>query len=192
MAYYKSVFVALLSLGSIVIMALPGMARPATIANEANIRSGPSTRAERIDGLPQGTPLEILKVMYGIKDNVRCWYYVRSTGDLKTVGWVASTLVDLEPSDDIYAKLVGGEDSIINIRSAPNINSRILHTGVIRDVVKVGKPVKTKDRNRDDDDEPGSNLWYPVTYPNGAAGWIRGDSIYTFRQGSQTLPCTIN
>ncbi len=172
MKFPKLLTVGLLSLGAIVVSALPSMARPAFIYSEANVRSEPSISARRIDGLPQGTPLEVLRVESGADS--RGWYYVRSMGELRTEGWVSASLVNFEPSDRQYGTLSGKPGDVINIRSTSSLNSRVKHTGTPGDLVEVGQFSQGRSGNR-----PGDpwEKWYYITYPNGSAGWVRGDLI---------------
>jgi Bacterial SH3 domain len=180
MKFPKLLTIGLLSLSAIVLNALPSLARPALIDYEANLRSGPSMEADRIDGLPKGMPLEVLRIMPGIGQKIERWYYVRSTGDLHTEGWVTSSLVRFEASNQNYGTLAGSEGDVINIRSAPNLQSRVVHTGVLGDLVKVGESKFVplgKDYGRT------GYRWYNVTYPNSASGWVRGDLINVWPQG---------
>jgi SH3-like domain-containing protein len=166
MKFPKLLTIGLLSLGAIAVTALPSTARPGFIDFQANLRSGPSMEADRIDGLPEGTPLEILRVVPGTGDNERHWYYVRSTGNLRTEGWVTSSLVRFEVSNQNYGTLAGSDGDVINIRSAPNTRSRVLHTGVRGDLVEVGESSLQS-----------GYRWYRITYSNGSSGWVRGDLI---------------
>jgi Bacterial SH3 domain len=172
MKFPKLLTVGLLSLGTIVVSALPSMARPGFIYSEANVRSAPSINAQRIDGLPEGTSLEILRVESGA--DRRGWYYVRSSGQLRTEGWVTASLVRFEQNDRQYGTLSGDPGDVINIRSAPNLQSRVKHSGTTGDLVEVGESSQGRAGNR-----PGDpwERWYYVTYPNGSAGWVRSDLI---------------
>jgi SH3-like domain-containing protein len=171
MKFPKLLTVGLLSLGTIVISALPSMARPGYIYSEANVRSAPSVNARRIDGLPTGTPLEILRVDSG-RDS-RGWYYVRSTGQLRTEGWVSSALVNFEQDGRQYGTLRGSDGDVINIRSEHNTGSRIKHTGMAGDLVEVGESRVGRSMRQSES----GYTWYQVTYPNGASGWVRSDLI---------------
>jgi Bacterial SH3 domain len=168
----KSLVVGLLSVTALMVAALPGMARPGTIDIEANVRADASLQAEVLDGLPVGTSVEVLKI---VTEPTRgdYWYYLRSTGRLKTQGWVRSNLVRLKPSNESYGTLAGESGDVINIRSAPSTQGEVLHTGVLGDLVTVGRS-----KNSD-----GGYRWHYVTYPNGAAGWVRGDLINVWPKG---------
>jgi SH3-like domain-containing protein len=174
MKFSKLLMVGLLSLGAIAASALPSMARPGYIYSEANVRSEPSIKADRIDGLPTGTPLEIARVYAG-------WYYVRSTGQLRTEGWVSSALVRFEQTGRRYGNLVGEFDDVINIRSGPSLKSPVKHTGATGDLVEVGESSQGRSGNR-----PGDpwEKWHYVTYPNGASGWVRNDLIAVWPKSS--------
>jgi hypothetical protein len=168
MTFRKSLVIGLLSLSAVVAGALPSLARSATIGYEANIRSGPSLYTSRIDGLPEGTPLEVLRIVADTDSETQThWYYVRSTGRLKTEGWVTSTLVNFNPSDRSYGTITGEPGDVINIRSAPSLNGRVLHTGIMGDLVMLGDSEIDSDGYR----------WHYVIYPNQAAGWVRADLI---------------
>jgi uncharacterized protein YgiM (DUF1202 family) len=167
MKFSKLLMIGLFSVGAIATSALPGMARPGFTYSEANVRSGPSINARRIDGLPKGTPLEILRVHRG-------WYYVRSIGQLRTEGWMSVGVVDLEQNNRKYITLLGNLDDVINIRSTPSLGSRIQHTGAGGDLVEVSE---SKFVALGQGYGRAGYYWYYITYPNGASGWVRGDLI---------------
>jgi Bacterial SH3 domain len=175
----KSLVVGLLSVSALMVAALPGMARPGTIDIEANVRADASFQAEVLDGLPVGTSVEVLKV---VTEPTRgdYWYYLRSTGKLKTQGWVRSNLVRFEPSDKSYGTLGGEPGDVINIRSAPSTQGEVLHTGVLGDLVMVGR---SKFVPLGNDYGRTGHRWHYVTYPSGAAGWVRGDLISVWPKG---------
>jgi Bacterial SH3 domain/GW (Gly-Tryp) dipeptide domain len=174
----KSLVVGLLSVTALMVAALPGMARPATINIEVNLRSGPSIKTTRIDGLPAGTNVEVLKIV-NANDGEYNWYYVRSTGKLRTEGWVTNSAVNFNRSSQQYGTLAGGPDDRINIRSARNTRSEVLHTGVLGDLVTVDESRSTVG---DGYSRTGTS-WHHVTYPSGAAGWVRGDLINIWPKG---------
>jgi hypothetical protein len=168
MTFCKNLVIGLLSLSAVISAALPSLARPATISYEANLRSGPSLYTSRIDGLPEGTPLEVMRIVADTNSETQShWYYVRSTGRLKTEGWVTSSLVNFNASDRSYGTITGEAGDVINIRSAPNLNGKVLHTGVMGDVVMLG----------DSEIDNNGYRWHYVIYPNQAAGWVRADLI---------------
>jgi Bacterial SH3 domain len=181
----KSLVVGLLSVSALVVTALPGMARPATIASAhfgVNLRSGPSLQDTILDALPDQTPLEVLRIvnLEGGGEGRGDWYYVRSGGDLKTEGWVNGGHVSFLPSHQIYGTLTGEPGDVINLRSAPSTQSEVLHTGVLGDLVTVGK---SKFVPLGNDYGRTGYRWHYVTYPSGAAGWVRGDLIAVWPKG---------
>jgi hypothetical protein len=168
MTFHKNLVIGLLSLSALIAGALPSLARSATISYEANLRSGPSLYTSRIDGLPEGTPVEVMRILADTDSETQSyWYYVRSTGRLKTEGWVTSTLVKFNSRNFSYRTLVGDPGDVINIRSAPNLDGTVLHTGVVGDLVRLSE--SKIDRN--------GYRWHYVIYPNQAAGWVRADFI---------------
>jgi hypothetical protein len=175
----KSLVVGWLSVTALIVVALPGMARPGTIDIEANVRADASLQADVLDGLPVGTTVEVLKI---VTEPTRgdYWYYLRSTGRLKTQGWVRSNLVRFKPDNQSYGTLAGEPGDVINIRSAPSTQSDVLHTGVLGDLVTVGESTSfplSDPRGRM------NYRWHYVTYPSGAAGWVRSDLISIWPNG---------
>jgi uncharacterized protein YgiM (DUF1202 family) len=170
MIFRKTIVTGLLSFAALAISALPSMARPAMIdpAQRAgvNVRSEPSVDSTALDGLPAGAPIEVLNII----SNRTNWYYVRSSGRFATEGWVAGELIRFKPSSSTYGTLTADPGDNINIRSAPNTNSSIAHTGVMGDL------------GRSALDGNGSR-WYSVVYPNRASGWVRADLISVWPQG---------
>ena len=113
MLFRNYVVVSLLSIGAVIASALPGMTRPATIDIEANLRSEPSMSSSRIDGLPVGTSIEVLKIVNS-KDRYRGhWYYVRTNQRSSTEGWVSDSLVRFNVSNQNYGTLVGDRKSVV-------------------------------------------------------------------------------
>ncbi len=178
MIFSKRLIVGLLSIGAVMASALPSMARPATIDIEANVRSGPSINASRIDGLPVGTPVEVLKIVEGSRSR---WYYIQSIGEIQTEGWVDGDLIRFQPSKQSYGTLQGDRDDVINIRFAPSTRAKVSHTAVMGDLVVV-KEYRT---NREGD------RWYFVAFPNQASGWVRGDLISVWPKGC-IITCPAN
>lgn len=160
--------------------ALPSLARPATIDIEANVRSGPSFQSTRIDGLPKGTNVEVSRIIYEAarKDH---WYYVRSTGRLKTQGWVSSDLVRFAPSNATYGTLIGQLNGVINIRLGPSLKDPVQHMGVFGDLVRIKRSQFVPD-NGSRSSRIGYD-WHNIVYPNGATGWVRGDLIQVWPKG---------
>jgi uncharacterized protein YgiM (DUF1202 family) len=175
----KSLVVGLLSVTALMVAALPGMARPGTIDIEANVRSDASFQADVLDGLPVGTNVEVLKVVTD-PERGEYWYYLRSTGNLKTQGWVRSDLVRFKSNSQTYGTLAGEAGDVINIRSKPSTQGKVLHTGVLGDLVTVGESTSLPLS------DPRGRMnyhWHYVTYPSGAAGWVRSDLIDLWPKG---------
>ncbi|MGI0491713.1 SH3 domain-containing protein [Alkalinema pantanalense CENA528] len=182
MSLIKRSVIGLLGLGLVMVNALPGMARPASIDSEgwgAMVRSGPSLKTRSLDSLPHGTPVEVLRITTS-PDSGLYWYYLRSTGKLRTEGWVAGELVSFKSSNQTYGTLAGSPDDVINIRSAPSLKGNVVHTGVVGDLVTVGRS------SRD-----AGYRWYYITYPNGSKGWVREDLISVWPQGC-IITCPAN
>ncbi|MEB3292478.1 MAG: SH3 domain-containing protein [Synechococcales bacterium] len=176
---------ALLSLGTMVMGALPSMARPGTIDAPdfgVNLRLRPSSQAPVIDALPDRTPIEILRIVNNPEpqESGVDWYYVRSTGRLKTEGWIRSGYLRFQPSNQIYGTLAGEPNDVINIRSTPSTQARVLHTGLVGDLVLVGQ---SKFVPLGNGYGRTGYQWHYITYPNGAAGWVRGDLISVWPRG---------
>jgi hypothetical protein len=179
MIFCKSLVVGLLTVGGLIASALPGVARPATIGIEANVRSAASLQATVLDGLPVGTNVEVLNITFEPKRG-DYWYYLRATGNLKTEGWVRSNLVNFGLTHDAYGTLSGDQGDVINIRSTPSTQGEVLHTGVLGDLVTVGR---SKFVPLGNDYGRTGHRWHYVTYPSGAAGWVRGDLINVWPKG---------
>jgi uncharacterized protein YgiM (DUF1202 family) len=172
MLFRKTIVTGLLSFAALAINALPSMARPAMIDPDqragVNVRSEPSVDSTALDGLPAGAPIEVLNII----SNRTNWYYVRSSGRFATEGWVAGELIRFKPSSSTYGTLTGDPGDNINIRSAPSTTSSILHTGVMGDLVSVGRSALVS-----------GYRWYVVVYPNGSSGWVRADLISVWPKG---------
>ncbi len=180
MIFRKTWVIGLLSVSALMVSALPGMARPGTIESAyfgVNLRSGPSLQDTVLDALPDKTPIAVLRIVNSEGQN---WYYVRSRGNLKTEGWIDGGYVSFLPSEQIYGTLAGEPGDVINIRSTPSTQSEVLHTGALGDLVTVGRSQFVPLGN-----SYGRTgyRWHYVTYPSGAAGWVRGDLINVWPKG---------
>jgi Bacterial SH3 domain len=167
---FQSLLIGLLSLGAVVSSSLPGLAQPGTISIEASVRAEASLQAQVLDGLPVGTPVEVLRVVYEPSRGDH-WYYLTSKGSLKTRGWVRSDLINLRSDGKTYGVL--GEptqqlDDVVNLRSGPGLRHQIAHTGIMGDLVEMGG-VSRRDH--------AGYRWNYITYPNGSWGWVREDLI---------------
>lgn len=182
----KFVVATVLSISAVMVGALPSMARPGTIDSPhfgVNLRSSPSAQSTVLDALPDRTPVEILRIINqpdrtgGVN-----WYYVRSTGRLKTEGWIRDGYLRFQSSNQIYGTLAVQQSyDVINIRSAPSTQGRVLHTGAFGDLVMVGRSARGE----------GGYRWYYITYPNQAAGWVREDLISIWPKGC-IITCPVN
>lgn len=175
--FRSGVVAGLLSIAALTVDALPGMARPASIdpaqTGGVNVRSGPSLQTMAIDSLPGGTPIEVLNIVGNENVGSPYWYYIRSTGRVTTEGWVASELIRFNSSRQTYGTLTGDPGDTINIRSAPNTDEAVLHTGIVGDLVTVGRSMRGDE----------GYIWRYVTYPNRSSGWVRADLIAVWPKG---------
>lgn len=163
--------VALLSFGTLIAGTLPSMARPATLTTDSNLRTGASLTATVLEVLPPGSNVEVLNITVGNDGNY--WYYVRPEVEGTPDGWIRSNLVSFKPSSKSYATLTGNRGDKINVRSAPSLQSKILHYGLEGDLVMVSESFKEYDSYR----------WYRVKFPNNAAGWVREDLLSVWPKG---------
>jgi uncharacterized protein YgiM (DUF1202 family) len=138
--------------------ALPAMARPATLITDTNLRTDPSLTATVSRVLPRGCNLEVLNIR--LADNGVYWYYVRAQVQGRAEGWVVSSLTEFEPSQKRYATLAGDRGDTINVRSAPSLDSNILHYGLPGDLVTVEESFKEFQGYR----------WHRVKFPSNATG----------------------
>jgi uncharacterized protein YgiM (DUF1202 family) len=173
----KIILTGLLTITTLLTSVLPSFARPATIKIEANVRAGASLHSSVLDGLPVGIDVEVLRVVYEPKRG-DYWYYLRSTGQLKTQGWVRSNLVSFFSSKQVYGTLLGEPNDVINIRSGPSLDYSVKHMGVMGDLVQVNRSEFIANHGS----RAGYN-WHNITYPNGATGWVRGDLINVWLKG---------
>jgi uncharacterized protein YgiM (DUF1202 family) len=167
----KSWLVGLCSVGAVMLAAMPGMARPATLDTDANVRSGASRRSPVEETLSKGAPVEVTNIVLG--DDGNYWYYVKSPIEGTASGWVRGDLVRFGSSQSRYGTLGGDRGDRINVRSGPGTDREILHYGLSGDLVTVGRSQYEYD----------GDFWYEVTFPNGASGWVREDLIAVWPKG---------
>ena len=179
MSFVTKCVVGLLSFGALMASALPAIARPATLIADTNLRTDPSLTATVSRVLPRGCNLEVLNIR--LADNGVYWYYVRSQVQGRAEGWVVSSLTEFEPSQKRYATLAGDRSDTINVRSAPNLNSNILHYGVPGDLVTVEESSQQFQGYR----------WHRVKFPSNATGWVREDLLSIWPQGC-IITCPAN
>jgi uncharacterized protein YgiM (DUF1202 family) len=177
MVLHKSWLMGLCSVGAVLLAAMPGMARPATLDTDANVRSRASLQAPVAEILSAGATVEVTNIV--LADDGNHWYYVQSAIEGTASGWVRSDLVRFESSQARYGTLGGDRGDRINVRSGPGTDRSILHYGLSGDLVKVG-------RTRYDGD-----VWYEVTFPNRASGWVREDLIAVWPKGC-VITCPVD
>jgi uncharacterized protein YgiM (DUF1202 family) len=175
----KSLLMGLCSVGAVMLAAMPGMARPATLDTDANVRSGASLQAPIEETLEKGAPVEVLNIV--VADDGNHWYYVESPIEGTASGWVRGDLVRFKSSRLDYGTLAGDRGDKINVRSGPGTDRRILHYGLSGDLVVVGESYKEFMHDR----------WYQVKFPNGAEGWVREDLISRWPHGC-VLSCPVD
>ena len=152
-------------LSALLMMILGGAAMAATVTftGNSNVRSGPSINASSIGTVNSGTCLEY---MYETSTDSRgvMWYKVLYNG---RAAWVSSkySYVDDDEGRDEYMWVQVYGDS--NVRSAPDLNARILGTVFHGTSLDYLFSTFRDDRGVD---------WYRVSY-NGGEGWI--SSKYT-------------
>ncbi len=166
----KSWLMGLCSVGAVMLTAMPGMARPATLDATANVRTRASRQAPVAEILSKGAPVEVVNIV--LTDDGNHWYYVTSPIEGTASGWVRSDLVRFKSSNLKYGTLGGDRGDKINVRSGPGTDREILHYGLSGDLVTVG-------RSQYD----GYYVWYEVKFPNGSAGWVRQDLIAVWPKG---------
>jgi hypothetical protein len=171
MSFITKLTAGFLSVGTLMVGILPVMARPATLEARSNLRSDTSTTASVLEILPKGSYLEVLNIRVGNDSNY--WYYTQPEGKGSPAGWIRSDLVRFKPSDQRYATLGGSRRDKINVRSAPNLNSKVLHYGLSGDLVTIEDSYK----------EYGKQSWYRVKFTSNAIGWIREDLLSIWPNG---------
>jgi uncharacterized protein YgiM (DUF1202 family) len=168
----KNLLIGLCSVGAVMLAAMPGMARPATLDTTANVRSAASLQAPIEETLSKGAPVEVMNIV--LADDGNHWYYVISPIEGTASGWVRSDLVRFKSNNLKYGTLTGDRGDKINVRSGPGIDRRILHHGLSGDLVTVGRPQY---------DGYDGDMWYEVKFPNGSAGWVREDLVSVWPKG---------
>jgi uncharacterized protein YgiM (DUF1202 family) len=171
MSFITKLTAGFLSVGTLIAGILPVMARPAILDARSNLRSDASVKASVLEILPKGSYLEVLNIRVGNDGNY--WYYIQPEGERTQVGWIRSDLVRFKPSDQRYATLGGSRRDKINVRSSPNLNSKVLHYGLSGDLVTIEDSYK----------EYGKQSWYRVKFTSNAIGWIREDLLSIWEEG---------
>jgi uncharacterized protein YgiM (DUF1202 family) len=171
MSFVTKLTAGLLSFGTLMAGILPVMARPATLDATSNLRSDTSITSSMLELLPKGSNVEVLNIRIGNDGNY--WYYIQPDVEGSQNGWVRSDLVRFQTSDKRYATLGGSRRDKINVRSGPNLNSKVLHHGLSGDLVTI----------EDSYQQYGKQSWYRVKFASNATGWIREDLLSIWEKG---------
>lgn len=158
---------------------LPAMARPATLTSRSNLRTSASLTASVEEILSLGSNVEVLNITVG--DDGDYWYYVEPSVEGTLSGWIRSDLVSFQPSKKRYATIVGERGYKINVRSSPNLKSKVLYNGLSGDLVTV----------EDSYQQAGQYRWYRIKFPNNVTGWVREDLLSVWPQGC-IITCPAN
>jgi len=150
---------------------LPAMGRPATVTSRSNLRTGASLTASVEEILPIDSNVEVLNITVG--DDGNYWYYVQPQVEGTLSGWIRGDLVRFKPSNKRYATIAGSQGSKINVRSSPNLKSKVVHNGLSGDLVTVEDSYK----------QAGQYSWYRIKFPNNVTGWVREDLLSLWPQG---------
>ncbi|MEA5574027.1 SH3 domain-containing protein [Calothrix sp. UHCC 0171] len=169
----------LLTLGTLITGVLPAIARPATLDSRSNLRTEPSVKAPVEEILPSGSSVEVMNIR--LANDGKYWYYVQPKVEGRLSGWIRSDLVRFKLSNKRYATLAGNRGNKINVRSAPSLNSKVLHYGLSGDLVTVENTYT----------EYGKLRWYQVRFPSNATGWVREDLLSIWQQGC-IITCPTN
>ncbi|MBD2358519.1 SH3 domain-containing protein [Tolypothrix sp. FACHB-123] len=161
----------LLTVGTFMNTVLPAIARPATLTTDSNLRTSASLTATVADVLALGSNVEVLNITVG--DDGSYWYYVQPNRGKKAKGWIRGDLVRFQPSQKRYATIAGERGYTINVRSSPNLNSKVLYSAVSGDLVSV----------EDSFQKAGQYRWYRIQFPNNVSGWVREDLLSIWPQG---------
>jgi SH3-like domain-containing protein len=166
--FQAPMIIGLLGFGAILLSSVPAIARPAVVQADANVRSAPSLNAPVLEVLSRRGLVEVTRIQVG--EDGQTWYYAKSKIEGTAEGWVNSRLLGFFNQSNLTYGTLGGKRGAagdrINIRSAPGMDSEIRHYGLTGDVVQVD----TRQSNDGD-------LWHYITFPNGAAGWVRYNLI---------------
>lgn len=161
----------LLTFGTLTTGVLPVMARPATLASRSNLRTGASLTAPVEEILPSGSNVEVMNITLGNDGNY--WYYVQPEVEGTLSGWVRGDLVSFKLSNKRYATIAGKQGYKINVRSSPNLRSKVLYNALSGDLVTVEASYK----------EEGQYRWYRIKFPSNVIGWVREDLLSIWPQG---------
>ncbi|RCJ19706.1 hypothetical protein A6770_06090 [Nostoc minutum NIES-26] len=169
----------LLTFGTLMTGVLPAMARPATLTSRSNLRTDASLTAPVEEILPSGSNVEVLNITVGNDGDY--WYYVQPKVEGTLSGWVRSDLVSFQPSNKRYATIALNRGYKINVRSSPNLRSKVLYNAQSGDLVTVEDSYK----------EVGQYRWYRIKFPTNVTGWVREDLLSIWPQGC-IITCPAN
>ncbi len=161
----------LLAIGTLMTGVLPAIALPATVTTRSNLRTSASLTATVQEILPSGSNVEVVNITTG--DDGKYWYYVQPTVEGTQSGWVRSDLVSLNPGRKRYATIGGKRGYKINVRSSPNLSSRVFYNAALGDVVTI----------EDSYQKVGQYRWYRIKFPNYVTGWVREDLLSIWPKG---------
>lgn len=161
----------LLTFATLMAGILPAMARPATLTSRSNLRTSASLTASVEEILPLDSNVEVLNITVG--DDGDYWYFVQPKVEGTASGWIRSDLVSFKSSKKRYATIAGERGYKINVRSSPNLKSKVLHNALSGDLVTV----------EDSYQQAGQYRWYRIKFPNNVTGWVREDLLSIWPQG---------
>lgn len=162
---------ALLTFGTLMTGVLPAIALPGTVTSRSNLRTDASLTASVEEILTSGSNVEVLNITVGNDGNN--WYYVQPEVEGTLSGWVRSDLVSLKLDKKRYATIVGDRGDKINVRSSPNLKSKVLYNALSGDLVTIENSYK----------QGGQYRWYCIKFPNNVIGWVREDLLSIWPQG---------
>ncbi|MDZ8108606.1 MAG: SH3 domain-containing protein [Nostoc sp. DedQUE12a] len=171
MGLMRKLTAGLLTFGTLMTQVLPVMARPATLTSRSNLRTDASLNASVEEILPSGANVEVLNITVG--NDGEYWYYVQPKLEGTLSGWLRSDLVRFEVSNKRYATIAGKRGYKINVRSSPNLKSKVVYNALSGDLVTVEDSYK----------QPGQYRWYRIKFPSNVIGWVREDLLSIWPQG---------
>lgn len=179
MGFLKKLTVAALTVGVSVVSALPTMAVPGTLRTAGNLRTAPSLQAKVLEVLPSGGYVEVTNITVSSQGNY--WYYIQPKVEGTPSGWMSSDLIELQLGNKRYATIAGDRGNRVNVRSTPNMQSRIVYNGFFGDVVTI----------EGSNNAAGLNPWYRIRFSSGVGGWVRGDLLSIWPKGC-VITCPLN
>jgi uncharacterized protein YgiM (DUF1202 family) len=154
-------------------------AAPGTLTTTSNLRSTPSLKANVLEVLPSGGYVEVLNIT--TSDTGNYWFYVQPKVEGTPSGWVSSDLVRFQLENKRYATIAGSRGYRANVRSSPNLGSKLLYNALSGDLVTI----------IGSDKGAGLNRWYCIKFPSGLTGWVRGDLLSIWQEGC-VITCPVH